>query len=66
MQTDFISTETRRQGSLTFAMKKRPSSGDVTYILTLNDDVYVIASRFKDGLCSPKYISRLFSLNMNI
>lgn len=46
MKTDFIPTVTRRQGCLTFAMKKRPTSGYVTYIRTLHDDV--IPSGFKD------------------
>lgn len=44
MTTDFIPTATRKQGCLTFAMKKRPTSGDVTYIRTLHDDVDVVAS----------------------
>lgn len=48
MKTDFIPTVTRKQGCLTFAMKKRPTSGDVTHIRTLHDDVDVIASSFKD------------------
>lgn len=34
MKADFISTVTRRRDSLTFAMKKRPTSGHVTYIWT--------------------------------
>lgn len=34
MKADFISTGTRRRDSLTFAMKKRPTSGNVTYIRT--------------------------------
>lgn len=46
MKLDFILTVTRRQGSLTFAMKKRPTSGHVTYIRTLRSDVDVITSDF--------------------
>lgn len=48
MKADFIPTITRRLGRLTFAMKKRPTSGDVTYIWTLHGNVNVIASSFKD------------------
>ena len=48
MKTDFILTVTRKQGFLTFAMKKRPTSGDVTYIRTLHGDVDVRTSRFED------------------
>ena len=50
MITDFIHTVTRKQGCLTFAMKKRPTSGDVTYIRTLHGDVDVRTSRFEDVL----------------
>lgn len=47
MKTDLIPTVTRRQGILTFAMKKRPTSGDVTHIRTLHHDVDVNASDFE-------------------
>lgn len=50
MKTDFILTVTRKQGCLTFAMKKRPTSGDVTYIRTLHGDVDVRTLRFEDVL----------------
>ena len=50
MKADFIPTVTRRQGSLTLAMKKRPTSGHVTYIRTLHDDVDVSASSFAEVL----------------
>lgn len=48
MKADFIPAITRRQECLTFAMKKRQTSGDVTYIRTLHGNVDVIASSFKD------------------
>lgn len=56
MKADFIPTVTRKQGSLTFAMKKRPTSGDVTHIRTLHDDVDVSSVKFQgcDGTCSPE------------
>lgn len=48
MKADFISTVTRRRDCLTFAMKKRPTSGHVTYIRTQRGNVDVTTSRFKD------------------
>lgn len=48
MKADFFPTVTRRQGCLTFAMKKRPTSGHVTYIWTLGNGVDVITLSLHD------------------
>lgn len=48
MKADFISTVTRRRDCLTFAMKKRPTSGLVTYIRTQHGNADVTTSHFKD------------------
>lgn len=60
MKADFLSTVTRRQGCLTFAMKKRPTSGDVTFIRTLHVDVDVNASNFNDVMVLV--VSNIFPL----
>lgn len=48
MKADFIPAALRKQGCLTFAMKKRPTSGDVTHIRTLHGDVDANASDLED------------------
>lgn len=45
MNIDCIPTRLRKRGKLTVAMKKRPTSGDVTVILTPEDDDGVITQR---------------------
>lgn len=68
MKADFISTVTRRRDSLTFAMKKRPTSGHVTYIWTRVWSADVITHSVRDLTvfvvwreCQPNcvYLNRL-------
>ena len=66
MKADFLSTVTRRQGCLTFAMKKRPTSGDVTFIRTSHVDVDVNASNFKDMMVLVVSIIFPFTLYKHI
>lgn len=56
MIADFIPTVTRRQERLTFAMKKRPTSGDVTYIRTLLRSADVIPSNSEDVMVLVVFI----------
>lgn len=48
-ESRFISTVTPSQGGLTFAMKKRPTSGNVTHIRTLQNDARTLTSEVVMG-----------------
>lgn len=48
-ESRFIPTVTRSKERLTFAMKKRPTSGNVTHIRTLNYDARTSTSKVGTG-----------------